>query len=254
MSSWVGPSPPHTITASASVERAAQRRDDAGEVVAHLDLEMRVDAGQRELLADPRRVGVDDLPEQQLGADGDDLAAHAHAPSTVPRCAASGRDGRRARYCAAGEHTVSTTATHSNVLPQPARRRAVSGSSAKPTASCWHNVLTLASRLAGTLTPVAPAMLRYTLMTISRAAMISDRQPPEHVAGDQREHRAEHQHLVGQRVEEGARAGGAVPAGQLAVDAVGGAQHEPQDERRPRAVGAGDHHEQQRRREQPRRP
>ena len=31
---------------------------------------------ERELLADPRRVGVDDLAEQQLGADRDDLTAH----------------------------------------------------------------------------------------------------------------------------------------------------------------------------------
>ena len=32
---------------------------------------------ERELLADPGRVGVDDLPEQQLGADGHDFTAHA---------------------------------------------------------------------------------------------------------------------------------------------------------------------------------
>ena len=51
-------------------------RDDAAVVVADLDLEVGVDAGQGQLLADPGRVGVDDLAEEQLGADGDDLAAH----------------------------------------------------------------------------------------------------------------------------------------------------------------------------------
>ena len=39
MSSWVGPRPPHTITASAAVEREPQRRHDAGQVVADLGLE-----------------------------------------------------------------------------------------------------------------------------------------------------------------------------------------------------------------------
>ena len=35
------------------------------------------------------------------------------------------------------------------------------------------------------------------------------------------EHGAEHEDLVGQRIEEGARPGGALPAGQVAVEAVG---------------------------------
>jgi len=41
--------------------------------------EVRVDARQRELLADPRRIRVDDLAQQQLGPDGNDLAAHGGA-------------------------------------------------------------------------------------------------------------------------------------------------------------------------------
>ena len=99
-------------------------------------------------------------------------------------------------------------------VPQPRRRRRRSAAqSAKPTASCWHSVLYLASLLAGTLTPFAPTNVRYTLITNSRAAMMSDRDDPEHVAGDEGEHRAQHEHLVGERVEERAgawwrRAGG----------------------------------------------
>ena len=82
MSSWVGPRPPHRMTASL---RSSARRidgDDAPEVVPDLGLEVRVDAGERQLLADPGRVAVDDLAEQQLGAYGDDLAAHACVPSS----------------------------------------------------------------------------------------------------------------------------------------------------------------------------
>ena len=57
-------------------------------------------------------------------------------------------------------------------------------------------------------------------MANSRAAMIDDRHDPEHVAVDEREHRPEHEHLVGQRIEERARPGRAVAAGEVAVDAV----------------------------------
>ena len=57
-------------------QRGANGEHDALVVVADLGLEERVDARQRETLADPRRVGVDDLAEEQLGADGDDLTSH----------------------------------------------------------------------------------------------------------------------------------------------------------------------------------
>ena len=51
-------------------EQVAEHALDPGCVVADLHLEVRGDAVGRQLLADPRRVGVDDLSEQQLGADG----------------------------------------------------------------------------------------------------------------------------------------------------------------------------------------
>ena len=97
--------PAATITASLRSRADLQRLDDAVEVVADLGLEVRVDAGQRELLADPRRVGVDDLAEQQLGADGDDFTAHDrqlptwHAPPVArspARAMSSPRSDRRA--------------------------------------------------------------------------------------------------------------------------------------------------------------
>ena len=76
MSSCVGPSPPHTMTASlraSAVRRASTMRSRLSPTLVWKCESM---PDQRQLLADPRRVGVDDLAEQQLGADGDDLTAH----------------------------------------------------------------------------------------------------------------------------------------------------------------------------------
>src|SRR5690606_33366910 len=64
-------------------QRELEGADDALEVVAH-DLAVGVvDAGQGQLLADPGRVGVDDLAEQQLGADRHDLTAHRGTSSST---------------------------------------------------------------------------------------------------------------------------------------------------------------------------
>ena len=71
------PQPAAADDGVASGQGLADGGDDPGLVVADLDLEVGVDAGQGQLLADPGRVGVDHLAEQQLGADGQDLAAHA---------------------------------------------------------------------------------------------------------------------------------------------------------------------------------
>ena len=43
------------------------------------------DAGLRQLGADPGGVAVHDLAEQELGADGDDFAAHSHYLTGIPR-------------------------------------------------------------------------------------------------------------------------------------------------------------------------
>ncbi len=62
-----------TASASSSTRRSCTMM--RADVVADLDLHERVDAVRGELAADPGRVRVDDLPEQQLGADRDDVTA-----------------------------------------------------------------------------------------------------------------------------------------------------------------------------------
>jgi hypothetical protein len=64
-------------------QRQLQRLDDAAQVVAHGLGVGAVDAGDGEGLAEPRRVGVDDLPEQQLRTDGDDLTTHLPTPGSL---------------------------------------------------------------------------------------------------------------------------------------------------------------------------
>ena len=59
-----------------TIEQLADALHHAVEVVAHLAVLVRVDADGGELLADPRAVRVDDLAEQQLGADGEDVTPH----------------------------------------------------------------------------------------------------------------------------------------------------------------------------------
>ena len=55
------------------------RVGDSLPVVPDLHLEVRIDPGESEPLPHPRRVGIDNLTEQKLGAYRDDLATHAHA-------------------------------------------------------------------------------------------------------------------------------------------------------------------------------
>ena len=123
-----------------------------------------VDAGEGELLADPRGVGVDDLAEQQLGADGHDLAAHGRHRSDLGDRAATGDSATVA--AAAGDHVldardqVSTTAAQSDALASQAWSSAIGGSSAKPTATACTTVFTLASCRAGTASPAGPSTTR----------------------------------------------------------------------------------------------
>ena len=53
----------------AALEQVAERLDDTRLVVADHPVLEGVDARRRELLADPGAVGVDDLPQQELGSD-----------------------------------------------------------------------------------------------------------------------------------------------------------------------------------------
>ena len=90
-SSWVGPEPAAADHGVAAIERDADRLDDPVDVVADLRLEVGVDACESQLLTDPRRVGVDDLAQQELGADGDHFTAH---PREATGAANPGRSSR----------------------------------------------------------------------------------------------------------------------------------------------------------------
>ena len=77
MSSWVGPSPPQTMTPSdraSAVRSASTMRRWLSPTCWWKWL---ATPARRELLAEPLRVRVGDLSEQQLGADRDDLDPHA---------------------------------------------------------------------------------------------------------------------------------------------------------------------------------
>ncbi len=91
-SSGVGPEAAAHDDRVGAFEQLAQALHHALEVVAHLAVLAGVDARRRELLADPRAVGVDDLAEQQLGADGEHVTPHRAHPSRRP----SGRTRARA--------------------------------------------------------------------------------------------------------------------------------------------------------------
>ena len=74
-----------------AVQCAAQRVDEAIEVVAHLGLKERIEPDEGQLLADPAGVSIDDLTQQQLGADRDHFNVHLgnllkREPSQHERC------------------------------------------------------------------------------------------------------------------------------------------------------------------------
>ena len=115
---------------------------DPPDVVADLHLHERVDAVRRQLPADPRRVGIDDLAEQQLGADRENVAAKSHSAvaarptgSTVVDGATASSRRARSRYCAPLT-SASATASHRKPFHSHVASTAVSGRSAKATASC----------------------------------------------------------------------------------------------------------------------
>ena len=143
-SSWVGPSPPHTTTASAFSSISRSAAIIAAEVVADLAVLHRVDADRGELLADPARVRVDDLAEQQLGADREDVSSHS-SDSCQPR--ADDVDARDDR--------------ERDRDPQDARARAVHvrapANTNAPTDSIWSTAFHLPSCRAGSEMPARAA-------------------------------------------------------------------------------------------------
>ena len=86
--------------------------------------------------------------------------------------------------------------------------------------------------------PRRPAIDRYSEMPNSRTAMSSDRPPREHAAVGEHGQAADHDQLVGDRVEERARPRRAVAACEPAVETVGRGDREPERDRRPRRAVA----------------
>ena len=80
-------------------------------------------------------------------------------------------------------------------------------------------------------------------MPSSRIAISSDRPPREHAAVGEHREAADHDQLVGDRVEERARARRAVAPREPAVEAVGGRDREPQADGEPRRPVAADQRE-----------
>ena len=114
------------------------------------------------------------------------------------------------------------------------------GSSTKPTAQYCVNALYLPSRCAGSTMPRRPASERYE-RDADLARRDDEHRPPREVAAV-REHRepAEHDELVGDGIEERARARRAVAAREPAVEAVGGGDREPERDRRPAEPAVAD--------------
>ena len=80
----------------ASIDRETQDLDHPIQIVADLGLVVAVDTDEGELLADPRRVRVDDLPEQQFGADRDHFTLHVSSErNRLSRRCDSRRSARR---------------------------------------------------------------------------------------------------------------------------------------------------------------
>ena len=191
----------------------------------------RGDAAGGQLLADPRRVGVDDLPEQQLGADGEDVTSH--GPASRLGAAA----GMRRRYCPAaddGEHDGHPQ----EPVPQPRGVEGGERQEGEADGELLGQRLVLghpAGRHADTL--ATPTTVRYTLMTSSRAAMIATGTIQNTPLPTSVNIAPSTSTLSASGSRNAPDRGGAVAAGDVAVDAVAGAQHEPQRERHPRRPG-----------------
>ena len=238
-SSWVGPMPPQTTTASAwsSISRIA--RDHPAEVVADLAVLHRVDADGRELLTDPRGVRVDDLAEQQLGADRQDVSSHSWTPAS--------RGGR----CRSPEMIVNATATQRmRELQRVHVLRPAGARTPRPRASGARPSTCRAGGPAARCRAVPPRTGRSDTK-ISRAAISATGHPPDVAAGQQRDEPADGEELVGERVEERAGPGGAVAPRDPAVDAVGAREHEPERDREPGRALALDEDQRRDREEQP---
>jgi hypothetical protein len=60
----------------AALEGKTQDADNAPKIVSNLGLKVRVDSVPSKLLAEPTRVRINDLAQQQLGANRNNLTTH----------------------------------------------------------------------------------------------------------------------------------------------------------------------------------
>ena len=215
---------------------------------------------ERELGA-PRRCGRG-CRRPWSGSGSRCRPARAARRSTTSWCRRSGRAAARCRRrrprsssalpqrraivgaapgCPATRYCTPVTTRQDDGDPQRARRRATAGRRSdgrhhgEPTASSCTTRLDLGQRRAGTARPRRPQYERYRLIADlphrdERAPGTTRTRPTATSATS----RAEHEDLVGERVEERAGPGRAVAPGQAAVDAVGDAEHDPDAEREPR--------------------
>ena len=165
MSSWVGPEPTADDDPVAAGQRGAEGQHDPLVVVPHRLVEVGGHADGGQVLPQPLRVGVGDLPEQQLGADRHDLDPHAGQPgrpsagpaAAGPRPPAARRPSTK--YWRPGEHRQERGHPHgrrSGAVQWPAS----GGARHMPMAMSWTSVLNLAELRAGMEIPWRPATER----------------------------------------------------------------------------------------------
>ena len=180
-----------------------------------------------ELLADPRAVRVDDLAEQQLGADRQHVTPH--RPSMGPRCASRG--GR----CRDPRSPSSATANHRMMSCE--RRPFVGGRQQHDAdREDLEERLPLPSLRAGSEMPRRPANDRYTETPTSRHG--DDQRPrPTRSRRGCRARRSHRGRGTCRRSDRGTRRTGSCRrGGRASRRARRCTEHEPQRHREPRAT------------------
>ena len=82
------------------------------EIIADFGLVERIDTGKRQLFTDPRRIGINDLSQQQFRTDRDDFTTHSAASPRIP-IVATGQNSpprRKRNGCGRGAASAIRTA------------------------------------------------------------------------------------------------------------------------------------------------
>ena len=198
--------------------------------------------GQRQPLADEGRVGVDHLAQEQLGAHGQDRAGERAGGRPRRR-----RPPQRARTTCRPSWrywtpvtSVIATASHTDEVDEGEVGVGLDRGDGQAHGDGLDPGLDLARHPGRHRDPPPPDVGPVGAHRHLPGGDQRHRHPPHGALGHQRRHRPQHQHLVGQRVEERARAGRPLAAGQPPVGQVAHGQHEPQRQRLPLGVGAHD--------------